>query len=149
MKNWWNSLSTIWKAVVIGVVLVVSIFIYDFFTGSISGVESWWNNKQYEQRMEKVEALEKENETLRAEKKEAERQAIEAKAREALFVPREENLTAREKKELQKLDEALAEQDREEAITALPTDKVTRCERTKQKMLDRGIQIAKEINCNE
>jgi hypothetical protein len=149
MKNWWNSLSTIWKILLIVGVLIVGIFIYDKITGGISGIESWWDNKAYQERMQKVEELSAENVKLREEKKELERLAVESKAKEAVFAEMEKNLNAKQKAELDKLNDALAEQDKEEAITAEPTDSKTRCERTKQKMLDRDIKSAKEINCNE
>jgi hypothetical protein len=106
-------------------------------------------DKQYTERMAEVDKLTKENDVLKAQKAELEKQAIESKAKEAIFTEREKALDAQTKAQLDKLDEALAQQDKEDAETAQPIDNYTRCERTKQKMLSLNIPSAKEINCDE
>jgi biopolymer transport protein ExbB/TolQ len=149
MITWFKSLSTVWKIVVLAGVLVAAVLVYDAFTGGLSDVKSWWNNKQYEQTMAQVQKLEDENKLLRAEKAEYEKQAADRAAKDAVYENIEKNLDARGKAEIQKLDEALAEQDKIEAITGQPTDAFTRCERTKAKMIALGSKTAPEINCNE
>lgn len=149
MLNFWNSLSTLWKVVLIIAVIIFGIIVYDSLTGGISDLRSWVFDKQSSSLEKKNDELSKQVEQLRAEKADLEKQAIEAKAKEAVFEEREKALDSKTKDELNKLDQALAEQDREEAITAQPIDSYTRCTRTKEKLLAQNIKSAGEINCEE
>lgn len=149
MLEKWKSLGTIWKVVIIAGFIVLAVIVYDLTLSGTSSIKSWMNDRAYAERMEQVEKLTKEIEVLRAEKKEYERQAMEAEAKEAIFKEREKNLDAKTKAELQKLEEALAQQDKEDAVTAQETDSFTRCERMKAKMVSLNIKSAGEINCAE
>lgn len=149
MINWFKNLSATWKVVVLAATLLAMVFIYDSFTGGLSLVRGWAFDKQSAVREKQVNDLLKEREALIAEKKEYVRQAVEAKAKEAFFEERGKALDAKSKAELDKLNQALEQQAKEEEITSLPTDAFTRCERTKAKMIALNIKSAQEINCNE
>lgn len=152
MKNLWTkftSLSIIWKIVIIVAIFVGVVLVYDAATGGWSDFKGWMFDREYAARMEKIDQLTKENDALRAEKKEYEKQAVEAKAKEAVFDARQKDLDAKTKAELKKLDDALAAQDAVEATTEQSTDAYDRCVRTKQKMIELGIKSAGEMNCNE
>lgn len=148
MLNWFKGLSTLWKVVVIVIALAIGLYIYDSFTGGISDLKGWLFDKNYTANMQQVDALTQENAVLRAQKEEAEKQAIESKAKEAVYEDKLKVLDAQTKAELDKTNQALAQQAQEEAQTAQPIDNHTRCERTKQKMLDLNIPAAKEMNCD-
>lgn len=149
MKNWWNSLSTFWKVVLVAFVLIVAIFIWDRITGGISDFKGWMNDRAYKERMEKDAEYEKQIAELKAKNIELDKKIIESEAKAAILEQNDKELSEKAKQELAKLDQALAAQDAEEARTAEPTDAYTRCVRTKQKMLELGIASAKEINCED
>jgi hypothetical protein len=145
--GWFTGLGLFAKIALIAGIIIAAVFIWDFLTGGLSDVKGYINDKVYEQRMKKDADWQKEVDQLRLEKQELVKQAVEAKAKEAFFEEREKELSAKSQQELQKLEEALKAQDAVEAETAQETDAYTRCERTKQKMLQENIKSAQEINC--
>ena len=148
MITWFKGLSTLWKVVAIVVVLIVAVLIFDAFTGYVSDFKGWLFDRNYTANMQQIDALTQENAALRAEKQEAERQAVESKAKEAIFEDKIKTIDAKTQAEIDKTNQALEQQAQEEAQTAQPIDNHTRCERTKQKMLDLGIPAAKEMSCD-
>jgi cell division protein FtsB len=149
MLTWFKSLSLTWKIILGVAILIAAFLIYDWITGGISDLKGYIFDKESAARMAQVEQLTQENAVLRAQKDEAEKQAVESKAKEAVFESRNKDLDAKTRADLEKTNLALQQQAQEEAVTAQPIDNYTRCERTKQKMLDLNIPAAKEMNCNE
>jgi hypothetical protein len=148
MKSWWNGLSTLWKIVLVVAVIIAAIFIWDRISEAYSDYKGDQYEKRYEERMAKVDAIEKENVALRERNAQIDKELVELRAKDQILETNEKALGEKAKQELAKLDEALAAQDAEEARTAQPTDSFTRCERVKQKMIDLGSKTAKEITCN-
>lgn len=149
--EWFKNLSTVWKVVLIGVVLIVAVWVFDLTTGYVRDIKNWaFDNRQA--RIEKQnEELTAENIKLRAERDEAARQALATKAKDAVLDEREKNLDARTKQQLENTEKALEAQAKEEAETEVPIDDYTRCMRVKEKMLafNPPIPAAKNFTCEE
>lgn len=149
MIAWFKSLSTIWKIILIAAIFVLAIFIYDRFTGGISDLKGWIFDRQTAANMAKVDELTKANDVLRAQNVELEKKIVADEAKFAVLGQQDKELTTKQQAELAKTDQALQQQAQEEAITEQPIDNYTRCERTKQKMLDLGIKSARSMNCEQ
>jgi regulatory protein YycI of two-component signal transduction system YycFG len=151
MWNWFKNLGLLGKGLVIAGILVVVLFILSFVGGWSSGIKGWFYDKAYEERMAKVDTLEKENAELRAKNIEIDKKLVDSEARGAILEANDKAFTEKQKQELAKLDQLLKEQDAVEAQTAQPTDAYTRCVRTKEKMLalTPPIAAAKDINCED
>lgn len=149
IKKFWET-AQLWKKVLLGAALVFAVITVLDFTGYVqAGIKSWVFEFAYKERMKKIEELQKENDKLRKEMVELEKLALEIRAKDAVLEYRQRQLDAKTKEELERLDMALEDQAREEAITQLPVDNRTRCERLKAKMLALKIKAAEEIDCNE
>lgn len=148
MMQMFSALKLGWKIFIIAIILGIGIFFLDKFTGVISNYRSARFDAQEKATMEKVTKLEKEAEVLRAQKNEFEKRAVEAEAKNAIFENRDKELSAQDLQLQLKTNQVLEEVRREEAITSIPTDAYTRCVRTRQKLLERGIKSAEGINCD-
>lgn len=129
------------------VILLLGIWIFDLSTGKVREWKNDWFDSKQAQVEKQNEELLAENIRLRTEAeaavKNAEKLQLEVTAKDVAL----EELNARSKAELDKLDKALKHQDKVEAETAQPTDAYTRCVRFKQKALELGSTTAKEIDC--
>lgn len=149
MKNWWNQLGTIWKVVIIAALLIIGVIIYDRVSEAWSDYKGGQYEERYQQREAENKKLEEENIKLRERNAQIDKQLTDLELKNQVLESSKINLDKKQQEEITKLDEALAAQDAEEARTAQPTDARTRCERTKQKMIELGSKTAMEINCNE
>jgi len=145
--QWLKNLNTFWKIVLGIAVLVLMLGIYDLFTGQIRDFKNWVFDRNMAKIEKQNEELFAENERLRVEAKiaaeNAEKLELEIKAKDTIL----ENLNAKSKAELDKLEKALEQQDKIEAETNQPTDPYTRCLRVKEKMIALGSAAAKDIVC--
>jgi hypothetical protein len=149
MWNWFKNLSVLGKTITIAVILIVVLFILSFVGGWTSNVKSWWNDKQYEETMKKDAEYQKIIDDLKAKNLELDKKIVETEAKNQILLETDKNLEAKANAETEKLAEALAAQDAEEARTAESIDNRTRCERVKAKMIALGSKTAKEINCEQ
>lgn len=149
MIAWFKSLSLTWKLILIAGILILAVFIYDRFTGGLSDLKGWIFDKAFAERMAKIDELTKANDTLRAQNVEYQKQIVADEAKFAVLGEQDKALDAKQQAELAKVDEALKQQDQEEAITAQPIDDYTRCQRTKDKMIALGIKSAGGVNCEK
>src|SRR4051812_45521922 len=96
MLQTFSALKIGWKIFIIAILLGVSLFVLDKFTGVISNYRSAKYDANEKATMEKVANLEKENEALRAQKQEFEKRAVEAEAKNAVFENRDKELSAQD-----------------------------------------------------
>lgn len=147
MKQWWTGLTTTWKIVVVVAFLIIAVFIWDRFTGGISDIKRYLNERAYQERMAKDKEYEDRIKELEAKNAELDKKLVESEMRASILEENDKALSQKTEEELAKLEAALKEQEAVEANTALPTDGYTRCNRLKQKMIELGSETAKEINC--
>lgn len=151
MKKFWNSLGLWGKIALIAGTVILLVLLYDLFTGGLSDIRGKIFDRHYAERMQQVDKLEKENDELRRQKAELEKKAIELAAKDAIYESKDKELDSKVKQEVNRLDDALAQLEKEEAVTEQPTDAYTRCVRVKQKMLAMTppVTSASSINCED
>lgn len=148
-KSTWKKYP-LWKKAATIAALVLAVVIFLDFTGYVnSGIKSWVFEKAYKERMAKIAELEKDNTLLRTQLSEYEAKVLELKAKDALFEAREKALDAATKKDLDRLEKAIAEQLKAEQETAKPVSNKLRCLRLRDKLIDLKIKGAGDINCDE
>lgn len=148
IKEIFGKLGTIPSIIILIIVIALGMFLLDSFTGVVRDAKNWMFDRQQAENTAKVEQLLKENEDLRKVQKEYETKALIAESKNQIYEQRAEEIGGKILAEQQKLDKALEEAKKEELTTEQPTDKLTRCNRLKEKLLAQNIPSAKDIDCN-
>lgn len=142
-----KKLPTLWKVVIIGVILAVALFIVDATTGSIRDIKNWAFDRNQAKVEEQNKALEEANAKLREENAkfmvEIEKLKVKEEATDALI----DKVGGKLEENKEKTEQALAEVEKEIAETNIPVDAKVRCERLKVKLLAENVPGARDIDC--
>jgi hypothetical protein len=156
MLNTWKSLTFFWKLVIGFILIFVLFWATDRLHGGWASIKKNLYDKNEAATMAEVQELKAANEKIRLENAalkqqftDSEKRALEAETKNQIFEARIEQLGGQAIAEQLKTEKVLEELKREEAITNQPVDNRTRCERTRTKLLERGIQSAANINCDQ
>lgn len=147
--NWFKSLSTVWKVILLVAALVVAVLIFDAFTGKVRDLKNWMFDRKQAQIEQQNKELAEKNAVLEKQIQgylvEIEKGKVREQAIDAELEKKGGQIVANK----EATDKALDEVYKEEEITAQPTDAKTRCLRVKQKLIAQNIKSAGEIDCEK